>query len=997
MDLGLAPPAGTINLIIMTALITAIVTLLSKRFTKFLLRLFVRPFVRIKEWIYKWIAPRNPFSIALRSYKKHVLRSELARIENPVGPSLDVPLEHAYAPLKLLSGRTQEGVELFSHAAENNRFIVLGGPGTGKTTLMKCICISVLKRHCVPELNDLIPVFVKLRKLAANKHSVEEAIVASFDHHHFPGAEKFIKSALSQGKLLIVLDGLDEVGASRQYVSTQIREFCQHDDQQKYKNRVIVTCRENSYRTQDLRSVIPNIVRVEPFANFHIRTFLQGWPIYKDRSALKLYSLIQSDPQIRDICRNPLLLTILTGLYMDAENFELPTSRDRFYKASIKELLDDRPARRGIEQKFTSEEKQQVIERVSLERLETAQSYEDPEEFSRESIRLHAEKVLRREFDLNELLKELVVINGLIKPGGDDTFTCAHRTIQEYLAAREARRTRVIDEVLNRFGSRPDLIEVLYFYCGLINNIPQLTLIVEKLSESGKWLETGRCLLNMTEVLDQKIIDRIAYELLNQTKNTTGLGSGLELLSSLAQRPPKEFESARKYFSEAIDLLSKSYGAKGASALESALATSPEAAMQVIPGLLNHSSQSWQSSAVRLLRDIGTDEALDQLVQLLESKNTIVKSEAAKALAGLIKSRREDLIKRSSMLSDRKDPEIWPLEKFFPGRLALRITEPLVNVTETGNRAIDCAVKALKAKKTNIKAERSFIRQWNNITRDQTFRYIRMSAGKFAMKFGFIGTLSLYLIIMLIMNWTTFANKILIVEMIPLRLHSLDATSLIQLRNDADGFFSALKERYPPKASGLSRVLPWNWYVEPIIPDSSSKAFEIVNKFTSDFFNPYILLDRTFDIKKLSNLVADTTFSNLKVSVYQARQYLPNLQDSIYLTFLGNKKFILTFLTLPIIIVIVLFSTLVFPKRFKTIKRKSDPFTYYFFISCFFFTVVLSVVYYVRGTLFLQVGFPLVLIALVLIGKIIHWTNWPVNPLISVIDEVSPIHASHVK
>ena len=81
----------------------------------------------------------------------------------------------------------------------------------------------------------------------------------------------------------------------------------------------------------------------------------------------------------------------------------------------------------------------------------------DPEEFTQDVIRQKAEEVLRQEkFDPRELIKELVEINGIIKPATEGTYTCAHRTIQEYFAAREARRTRETKDVIDHFGSRPE-------------------------------------------------------------------------------------------------------------------------------------------------------------------------------------------------------------------------------------------------------------------------------------------------------------------------------------------------------------------------------------------------------------------------------------------------------------------------------------------------------------------------------------------------------------
>jgi len=312
MDFGKAPDQGTIALILITAVISSLVVgVFGKKLAESVLDLLLWPMRRLGEAAYRWIAPRNPFSIALRTYRKTLLRSNLARMENPVGPDLDVPLEYAFAPVKLKSGTDQEPINLFTYAADNRRCIVLGGPGTGKTTLMKSLVTSVTKKQCHNDLDELIAVFVVLRNLAKNRHTVQQAIVAAFADHHFPGADGFADSTLAAGKMIIILDGLDEVGANRQFVADQILNFCQYDGQRETPNRVLVTCREHSYATMDLRTEIPAILRVEPFANHHMRVFLAGWPPHKGRTAIGLYAKIQDDAQIRDICRNPLLLTIL--------------------------------------------------------------------------------------------------------------------------------------------------------------------------------------------------------------------------------------------------------------------------------------------------------------------------------------------------------------------------------------------------------------------------------------------------------------------------------------------------------------------------------------------------------------------------------------------------------------------------------------------------------------------------------------------------------------
>lgn len=834
MDLGKAPAQGTLLLIVITAVITATTTLIVTRSGQWLLGQLSRPFLFVGDKLWAWIAPRNPFSIALSSYRKHVLRSSLSRIENPVGPVAHIPLEHGFAPLHLLSENQAEPIELFSYLRDEHRTIVLGGPGTGKTTLMKHLMLSVVRRCADHSLIDKIPVFVVLRDLASRRQSVVDAIGDAFAAYHFPGASRFVNFALNQGKMIVLLDGLDEVGASRAFVVEQIQRFCELDDQQNHKNRVIVTCRENSYRTQDLRGVMPNIVRVEPFTNDHMRLFLKGWPEYRGRVALTLYRELQNVPEIREACRSPLLLSILAGLYLETEHFAIPRSRDRFYMAAIDELLVQRPARRNIVQMFTRDEKLQVLQRVALNALESTRSGDDTEALPHDVILLHAKEVLQREFDANAFVTELVEINGIIKPTEERIYTFPHRTIQEYLVAREARRTRDVDVVLSRFGQRQDLFEVLLFYCGVVENVPMMERIITHFANAEEWQRAGECLLNMPEVLATDTVKRVVTALYERVTRAHAVTVAeirtVEILAALSQRQQANFESARLFFSKTIDLLTtRSEGET--SALESALSSDPEAAMKLIPGLLEHPSPEWQRTAVRLLRAVGEEDALDRLVLLLRDHEGPARTEAAFVISGMIKSHSGEIRQRANLLPERQDPAIWPLENQFPSRVALPIVELLKGSPATGNRAIDAGVRALLGKNEKSKAARRFLKQWRHVPRDAILAGIFVHAATF-MRTVAVSVAGVILAGILVLWQTGIFTEKVFVWQLPFMVNAMTAKPFIDCRSAAESLVSEISRKYPPNAAGIARLLPWNWVVEPVIPTNSVPAFQRAKKLS---------------------------------------------------------------------------------------------------------------------------------------------------------------------
>jgi NACHT domain len=992
MGLGDAPPQGTIALIVLTAVISTLVGVFGKRAAETLMNLFLRPFKWASERIYRWFAPRNPFSLSLRSYKRHVKRSWLTKIENPIGPELDVPLAHAFAPLKLISSSSQESIDLFTHIATSKRCIVLGGPGTGKTTLMKSLITSVVNGQANEQLNSLIPVFVVLRKLAVRQHSVKEAIVAAFSEFHFPGADKFIDSALRQGRMLIVLDGLDEVGVNRQYVAGQIISFCENDDQRPQKNRVIVTCREYSYRSDDLGSVIRNIVRVEPFANHHMRVFLQGWPPYQGRSALRLFGLIQGDSQIRDICRNPLLLTILTGLYLETSDFEFPSSRNLFYKAAIEELITKRQARRETKQNFEGAEKWQVLQRVSLKRLETVRIDEDPEELTSDSIREQVAAVFRRQIDFNEFIKELVEVNGIIKPSSEEVYTCAHRTIQEYFAANEAGRIRTSKEVVERFSTRQDLIEVLYFYCGMLNNIPQLTRIIQSFVQDGRWLDAGRCLLNMPEVPDGLYVETVTAELSKHISSSSEFKPALEVLSSLAQRPQMEFEFARNRFFEAVNRLAGGTEAASASALESALATSPDAAMKVIPGLLRHESKRLQAAAIQLLKDIGTDASLDQLVQLLAHDNDFIRAEAGKTLAGIIKSRNQDLKDRAALLPDREDRVVWPLDRFFPSKLAIPIAESTINLPATGNKAIDCAARVIRIRRgLNDRDEHRFLRAWRNLARDVKLSGIRLSAARFVAWGVLMIPTFLMIVLTIAQMWCYRTDVIAFLDIKTLNVKLIENRMVRDTGVAAQEIVSDIENRYPPNASGLSRILPWNWSVEPIIPENCIETFETLKGIRGRSFL-YGADTEHINLDVISRLVPQSkveAFVHAEASLNDSLSSLPERYVMI-----RPDAFNVTFVFIaPVIFVVMRKLQRRMMHRSRTFYR-STAMTFLLgnlpLLMIAILGVELLLLFPGRGLSPIKLCSLGIIISAIVLGLSIPKFQWPRNPLLEVVDEVLP-------
>ena len=133
---------------------------------------------------------------------------------------------------------------------KHHKVMVLGKPGSGKTTLLRSLAVLCIKGEAQwQELQSYVPIFISLRNFAEDIHFEKEFDLFKRMRREIQSwnVEKLqdIQTLLDEGRVLLLLDGLDEVPDQEwDAVVRQIRLFCESN----YKNRIIVSC-----RTQQLK------------------------------------------------------------------------------------------------------------------------------------------------------------------------------------------------------------------------------------------------------------------------------------------------------------------------------------------------------------------------------------------------------------------------------------------------------------------------------------------------------------------------------------------------------------------------------------------------------------------------------------------------------------------------------------------------------------------------------------------------------------------------
>lgn len=291
-------------------------------------------------------------------------------------------LEQVYVALNVTTPRPKtlylQGVEDYKQpplgavealcCAERRRMVLLGQPGSGKSTLGRYLCLTLAEALSEPGAANLaerlpgwngpalLPAFVPLRQLAAGLPTTgfgSAGQIGAFIRQQMDArdalrgfGEPLLKELETQGGL-VIFDGLDEVaGAQRARVKQALQEFADLYP----RCRILVTCRVHSYRQDSAWQL--NWAAEHTLADFNqdqIEHFIDVWyhalvvlnpgsPVdYAGKARTLKTALAPNDPRgLRDLAGTPLLLTVMVIVHTYKE---LPDSRVGVYRECVDILL----------------------------------------------------------------------------------------------------------------------------------------------------------------------------------------------------------------------------------------------------------------------------------------------------------------------------------------------------------------------------------------------------------------------------------------------------------------------------------------------------------------------------------------------------------------------------------------------------------------------------------------------------------------------------------
>ncbi|MBN2548482.1 MAG: SUMF1/EgtB/PvdO family nonheme iron enzyme, partial [Anaerolineales bacterium] len=397
-----------------------------------------------------------------------------------------------------MPGRERDAVPLplLEAVTVTPRAALLGDPGAGKSTFVRKLlawqAAALLGECALPPgfLPELLPILINLRDLAprllaqkvqglpaerqkqALLKALREQALAELEAYQAEAFGEALEGALADGKVLLVLDGLDETpesvrGLVRQVVLAALELW--------QPQRLLVTCRIRSYTGA---AVLPlRAITAAPFDEEKIGNFASGW--YRAQQALARITPQQAEERARDLTKaatspdlaeiagNPMMLTSMAIIHQ--KEIGLPKERVRLYKLVVDVLLLRWQKHKTGDDSLAAFLKDDLRLHATLERLAYEAQRARPEngqagDLSRGDllVLLEAPEYLGSLGLAEEFLDYVDQRAGLlVGQGGADerpaSYAFPHRTFQEYLAGCYLAGQRSLRQAFLQHAAEGDL------------------------------------------------------------------------------------------------------------------------------------------------------------------------------------------------------------------------------------------------------------------------------------------------------------------------------------------------------------------------------------------------------------------------------------------------------------------------------------------------------------------------------------------------------------
>ena len=198
---------------------------------------------------------------------------------------------------------TQKVIEVFDRPDIQGKLLILGDPGSGKTTELLQLAQDLVTRV---EDDERQPVPVILELSSWNEEPLDKWVAKQLDKL-YNLSEATTQQWLENNQILLLLDGLDELGLTKQkQCIDQINQFLETTR----TSEIIVCCRREEYEAGKIElHKLNGAVYLEDLKEAQIRQY------FAELNRSSLWENVRGNPALLELAQKPLFLFMLVVAY----------------------------------------------------------------------------------------------------------------------------------------------------------------------------------------------------------------------------------------------------------------------------------------------------------------------------------------------------------------------------------------------------------------------------------------------------------------------------------------------------------------------------------------------------------------------------------------------------------------------------------------------------------------------------------------------------------
>jgi hypothetical protein len=314
-----------------------------------------------------------------------------------------------------------------------------------------------------------IPVFLAARDMVDEEEKIWDASVKFFEWLEIGTSEEVFNQLLKNGRIILLLDGLDET--SKEHQKKLIKEI--EDLQIKYENSIFCI----SSRPYGLSVGLVGFTKWEVLPmNFDERLeFITKW--FSNIAPEKGRGLIASSkerPEILDLGSSPFFLSIVCALYYN--DLDVPKDVNELYSRCVEGMLGGWDAFRNIARNtilkdYSLKRRRLIINWIAAHLFEKNKLAFDENDLNDTGCLKKISEILNKEeLPTRELLNTLYNDFGILAERAPNIYSFSHLSLQEYCVAEYIIDNRKEISLLSNYKKEPEWQEVIKLVARMLPN-----------------------------------------------------------------------------------------------------------------------------------------------------------------------------------------------------------------------------------------------------------------------------------------------------------------------------------------------------------------------------------------------------------------------------------------------------------------------------------------------------------------------------------------------